>query len=386
MEGPAIPRSARRLADGTVLNDRYTIEALTARTAYGELYRARDAADARVIGVLALHPALVTDAEVRGRLEREIQVAVQLDHKNIGATYGLFGATVGNDAVAYLALEHIEGQTLREMIDKKRAAGRAFSLKGAYNVVAHLCNAMVYAHGVTVHGGLSADSVMVNSAGRVKVTDFGLARALRGLDHFRAHVDAGGGLASLPPEIATTPERADGRADLYSVGAILFELMTGRPPTETFERPSAVSPGLPAAVDEVVERCLRPIPEQRFADAQTLKEALHGALAADLAGPNASHEPAAAMPAASAQARAAPSRRGQPRVRRAEQAAAPPPKPAPPRAKAACAAAGRGCPTAAGARARARADPSRLQPRPRNRRSPSPRPRCRRSTTPPSTG
>jgi hypothetical protein len=295
--GPDAPPSQRRLADGTVLNDRYHIEALSGRSPYGELYRARDASDGKMVTILAMHQPLVADAAVRARLEKEVKVAVQLEHKNIATTYGLFGATVGSDSIAYLASEFIDGQTLREMIDKKRGLGRAFSIKGGYNVIAHLCNALVHAHGATIHGGLSAESVMVNNAGRVKVTDFGLARALRGLDHFQAQVGAGS-LASLPPEMATGPDKADGRADLYSVGTILFELLTGRPPSDTFERPSAVSPGLPAAVDEVVERCLRPLPEQRYPNPQSLKEALHGALATELAGPNAATEPAAAKPGA----------------------------------------------------------------------------------------
>src|SRR5262249_59690065 len=113
-----------------------------------------------------------------------------------------FGAEVGSDPVAYLACEYVDGQTLREMLEKKRATGRAFSLKGGYNVVAHLCNALVYAHGAMVHGGLTPDSVMVNSAGRVKVTDFGLGRVLKPVDHFRAQVGAGA-LAALAPEVAT---------------------------------------------------------------------------------------------------------------------------------------------------------------------------------------
>jgi serine/threonine-protein kinase len=323
---PGIPPSTQRIPDGTVLNDRYTIEALTGANAYGELYRSRDAADSKLVTILALHNHLVADAQVRARLDKEVQIAVQLDHKNIATTYGLFGASVGNDAIAYLATEYVEGQSLREMIDKKRGSGRAFSLKGAYNVIAHLCNSLVYAHGATLHGGLSAETVMVNTAGRVKVTDFGLARALRGVDHFRAQVGAGG-LASLPPEMATTPDQADGRADIYSVGAILFEILTGRPPTETFERPSAVSPGLPPAVDDVVERCLRPLPEQRFADGQAVKEALHTALGAELAGPNASAELAAAKrpapPSAPAPSTPAPS---------GPAAAARPPAAAPPKA------------------------------------------------------
>src|SRR5689334_19614747 len=99
--GPGIPQTARRLADGVVLNDRYQIEALIARSPYGELYRARDASDSKLVSILALHPALVADAALRSRLEQEVKVAVQLEHKNIATTYGLFGATVGSDSIAY---------------------------------------------------------------------------------------------------------------------------------------------------------------------------------------------------------------------------------------------------------------------------------------------
>src|SRR5262249_59798138 len=120
----------------------------------------------QLVTIKALAPQLIRDAATMERLTNEIQIASQLDHKNIAATIGLFGAQVGNDPVAYLACEYVDGQSLREMLDKKRTQGRAFSLKGAYNVVAHLCNALAYAHGATVHGALTPDSVMVNSAGR----------------------------------------------------------------------------------------------------------------------------------------------------------------------------------------------------------------------------
>ena len=290
---PAGAMSGARLANGVRLNDRYEIEAFLGRSPYGEVYRARDLASGQLVAIKALTPSLVSDAATMDRLTREIEVATQLDHKNIAATYGLFGAQVGADPVAYLACEYVDGQSLREMLDKKRASGRAFSLKGAYNVVAHLCNALVYAHGATVHGALTPDSIMVNSAGRVKVTDFGLGRTLKPLDNFRAQV-ASGGMAALAPEMTTSPDAADARADLYSVGVVLFELLTGRTPADSFERPSVAAPGVPPAVDPVVEACLRPVPAERYADAQALKDALQQALAADLAGPNA--QAAAAIP------------------------------------------------------------------------------------------
>jgi serine/threonine-protein kinase len=84
--------------------------------------------------------------------------------------------------------------------------------------------------------------------------------------------------------MATAPEQADARADIYAVGVILYELLCGKPPSETFEPPSRLVPGIPPAVDAVVERCLRPRPQDRFEDAQSLKEALHAALASELDG------------------------------------------------------------------------------------------------------
>jgi len=309
-----------RLANGVRLNDRYEIEEFLGRSPYGESYRARDMASGQLVTIKALNPALIADGATMERLTREVQTAATLDHKNIATTYGLFGAQVGNDPVAYLACEFVDGQTLRDMLEKKRASGRAFSLKGGYNVIAHLCNALVYAHGATVHGGLTPDSVMVNSAGRVKLTDFGLARTLKPLDNFRAQV-AAGTMAALAPEMMASPESADARADLYSVGVILFELLTGRTPADSFERPSVAAPGVPPAVDPVVETCLKPQPDERYADAQALKDALQTALAADLAGPNAQAAAAIAMPPG-----AAPQARKQPMP--VVNTPTPPPRPA----------------------------------------------------------
>src|SRR4051795_10503926 len=132
-----------RLPTGTVLNDRYQIDEFVGPHFYGEVYRGRDLSDGRLVTVKAISPQLLADPRVRTKLEREIQIAVQLDHKNVGVTHGLFGAMVGADAVAYLAAEYVDGQTLREMIEKKKAAGRPFSIKGTYNVVAPLCNALI---------------------------------------------------------------------------------------------------------------------------------------------------------------------------------------------------------------------------------------------------
>src|SRR5439155_8868703 len=139
------------------------------------------------------------------------------------------------------------GVSLKQMLERKLKGGRGFSLKGAYNVAAHVCNALEYAHGAQIHGLLSAETVVVNPAGRVKVTDFGLGRALAPLERFRAQLPPSA-RACVDPELARAPESADRRADVYSLGVLLFELLTGQTPAD-HRGASEIHPGLPRALD-----------------------------------------------------------------------------------------------------------------------------------------
>ena len=268
---PSGGMSGARLANGTRLNDRYEIEEFLGRTPYGESYRARDMASGQLVAIKALNPALIGDGATMERLTREVQVATQLDHKNIAATYGLFGAQVGADPWPTWRASSSTGRRCARCSRRSARRGRAFSLKGAYNVIAHLCNALVYAHGATVHGALTPDSVMVNSAGRVKLTDFGLARDAQAARQLRARRWLPATMAALAPEMVASPEAADARADIYSVGVILFELLTGRTPADSFERPSVAAPGVPPAVDPVIEQLPAAVARRalrRRADAQ----------------------------------------------------------------------------------------------------------------------
>src|SRR5579863_6862634 len=102
---PVATMSGPRLPAGTQLNERYEIEELIGRGPYGESYRARDLSNGQLVSIRALDPQLVADAQTMEKLSREIQIATALEHKNIATTYGLFGAQVGADPVAYLACE-----------------------------------------------------------------------------------------------------------------------------------------------------------------------------------------------------------------------------------------------------------------------------------------
>jgi serine/threonine-protein kinase len=261
-----------RLVAASVLAGRFTIDRFLSRLPLGELYYATDGNDGRAVWVQLLDAELLGGG-ARAQIDQDVGFACHLDHKNIAATSGIFN---DGDRV-FVVGEAIDGSTLGEMLDRKRAAGQSFTLKSAYSVATHICNALEYAHGALLHGLLSTDTVIVNGAGRVKLVDFGFGRGLAASERFRARLGPGAA-ACLAPEMVAQPLEADLRADLYSLGAILYLLLTGRAPGRVFERPSAIAAEVPAALDEVIERCLHATPAERFESAHEVKRAIHAAI------------------------------------------------------------------------------------------------------------
>jgi serine/threonine protein kinase len=298
------PQAGGRLAPGTVLaQGRVQLAERIGRTIFGEVYRALDRGTNQPIALRLLDGEMVRDATGYERLQKVVAGVSRLEHKNIAHTLEC-GAENG---LAYVLTEYVDGQPLRALLSRKRAAGSAaFSLKGAYNVISHVCNGLSYAHQATWHGALSASNVLVNKAGRVKITEFGLARAFPLFTRAPAAAEFPSDLAAVAPEIIHEPASADGRADVYSTGAILYELLTGREPGQNLVRPSSVQPGLGAEVDQIVARCLAPKAADRFADLNQLKAALSQAVerggAAAVSSPRITAPPGAlrAAPAASA--------------------------------------------------------------------------------------
>ncbi|MFH0901475.1 MAG: protein kinase [Pseudomonadota bacterium] len=292
------------LTPGTSLgNGRYCIGDRIRECRFGQVYLATDRGSGHTVDVLVVLAEAIADSTVFDRLRAEAATASRLDHKNIARVLD-----IDTDSNRFFVVtEHIDGHSLRSLVENKRAAGLpAFSLKGAYNVVAHICNALALAHRTTIHGALSAGNVLVNRAGRVKLTEFGLARAIPGCLVKYKHV---GDQAAIAPEILLAPRDADWRADIYSTGVILHELLTGQIPMGENVRPSGVVPELPEDLDRVVARCLAKDPGARFPDVLRLKSALQAAIdsragigrpASIPPGNVPGTSPPAAMPAASA--------------------------------------------------------------------------------------
>jgi serine/threonine-protein kinase len=256
---------------GTVIGERFRIESLVGQGGLGQLYRALDLKSEKPIAIRLLAPDLAGDEPLFEALRAQVKSASALQHKNIASTFGM-----GKEAhLRYIAQEFVDGQSLRQLIEKKRRAGRTFSLKGAYNVLAHVCNALDHAHKTMVHGLPGPGVVLINKVGRIKVCEFGV---ICGLPPQAPAIARHGDAHYIAPETADDPRYASPASDIYSLGMVLHELVTGRLPGSDRLPPSQLIVGLPADVDEVLARCLAADPGQRFGDPQQLKAAFYAAV------------------------------------------------------------------------------------------------------------
>jgi serine/threonine-protein kinase len=261
---------------GQTLAGRYELRALLGRGGMGEVYEAADHRLDRTVAVKVLREELARDRRFVARFHREARTAARLQHPSIVAVHD-FGE---DDGRVYLVLEHVPGRTLFDVL---RVEGPLAPARAA-GIGAHVAEALAHAHarGV-VHRDVAPGNVMVRTDGTVKVLDFGIARAVQGSGH-GGSVTAQGTLAYAAPEVLAG-ERSDQRVDVYGLGAVLYELLTGRPPFTGDDvaarldvvrppAPSAVDPSVSAGIDETVLRCLDRDPAARPADAGVLAEEL----------------------------------------------------------------------------------------------------------------
>ncbi len=267
--------SVGALRPGDVL-DRFSIVEAIGHGAFSDVYLAEEPGGGRVV-IKVPHDALMGDVGAFDRFRREMEIVDRLDHPGIQRSFDM-----GEDRTRpYLVLEYVEGVTLREV---ERQAGR-LPTPQAVDIATQLASAMAHAHAQGIsHRDLKPENVLVTPEGRVVVTDFGIAlmAGARRLT-WRWLTSSLGTPDYMAPE-QVEGKRGDARTDVYALGVILFEMLTGRVPWEgdnplsvmaqhvNAPLPSllAIDPNIPAPLEAIVTKSLRKNPDQRYADAGEL--------------------------------------------------------------------------------------------------------------------
>ena len=281
-KSPAAPDTAEHK---TLLFGRYEILSELGRGTSGVVYKARDPKLDRLVAMKILRPELASleesGVELKQRFHQEAVAAGRLTHPAIVAVHDV-GEAEGRP---FLVMEYIEGGTLADLL----VGGRPLPLAEAAGIVAQVCGALDYAHrhGV-VHRDIKPRNILVGQLGVTKVTDFGTARIL-GANHTQTGTMLGTP-AYMSPEMVRG-QAVDPRSDLFSVGVVLYETLTGVNPFNATDLAAVLyrivntnppslrhhNPLLPPALDGVVRRALAKEPEARYATATDLADALRGA-------------------------------------------------------------------------------------------------------------
>ena len=265
------------------LAGRYEVRSLIGRGGMAEVHLGFDTRLSRVVAIKMLRRDLALDSIFQARFRREAQSAASLNHPNIVAVYDtgeeiVSDATNRSLAIPYIVMEYVEGHTVKELISD----GTAVPINEAIEIVSGVLSALQYSHANhLVHRDIKPGNIMLTPEGKVKVMDFGIARALTDSQATMTQTNAVVGTAQyLSPEQARG-ETVDERSDLYSTGVVLFELLTGRPPfkgdsavavayqhvEQIPPTPSSILSDIPDSLDRVVLKALAKNRDDRYRSA-----------------------------------------------------------------------------------------------------------------------
>ena len=285
------------LQPGTLLDNKYRIEALIGLGGFGHVYRAHETLTGETVAVKELAPGPTDNPQMVQRFLQEARATLRLTHPHIARTYSVFQ----EEDSYYLVMEYLPGGSMAERLRRG-----PMTTQGVVQVALDLCAALECAHdqGV-VHCDVKPANVLFDEGGQAHLADFGIAHVSQQLT--RQGIVTGTGVA-MGTLRHMAPEQLDGvrndpRVDLYALGTILYEILAGRPylDFETEATPAAqmrnieriqreapqplrtVNPGVPEWLARVVERTLHKAPDERFATARALREALEQGQAGDTA-------------------------------------------------------------------------------------------------------
>jgi tRNA A-37 threonylcarbamoyl transferase component Bud32 len=261
------------------LEARYEILGEAGRGGMGVVYKARDRETNEYVALKVLKPEIANESTIIERFKDELKLARKVTHKNVCRIHE-FNRTA--DGSAYISMEFVEGDSLRRVL----ARFGQFALRKGIQIAQQICAGLGEAHAQgVVHRDLKPENIILDQAGNVKIMDFGIARSLE-----TATTRSSGILgtpAYMSPEQAAG-KKVDRRADIYSLGLILYEVFTGsmafsgetpvemalKQIHETPSAPRAVEPTVPAYIEKAILKCLEKNPDKRFQSVEQLEAAL----------------------------------------------------------------------------------------------------------------
>ena len=264
---------------GQLIKERYEIVELLGEGGMAFVYKAKDMQLERMVAIKTLKPNYVEQTTFVERFKREAQTAANLNHPNIVQIFDW-----GIEEEPYFVMEYIEGNTLTSIISNKKT----ISLSDVLFIGAQVANGLQAAHSQgLVHRDIKPGNIMITPSGKVKVTDFGIVS----IQDEESDITKTGSILGTASYIS--PEQAQGKAvsvgsDLYSLGTVLYELITGNPPfeadtpiatatkhlTERPEKPSKYRQDLPKGIENAILKLLHKTPRDRFKSAEDLRAVL----------------------------------------------------------------------------------------------------------------
>ena len=254
------------IAKGQKINDRYEIEGLIGEGGMANVYLASDTILDRKVAVKVLRGDLAGDEKFVRRFQREALAASSLSHPNIVEIYDV-GEDDGN---FYIVMEYIEGKTLKQLI-KKRGV---LSIPETIDIMLQLLDALQVAHdSYIIHRDIKPQNIMIKESGLVKITDFGIAMALNSVELTQTN-SVMGSVHYLPPEQASG-KGSTIRSDIYSLGILMFEMLTGKMP---YKGDSAVeialkhNPVIPQSIENIILKAAAKNPKNRYKNVSEMAE------------------------------------------------------------------------------------------------------------------
>jgi serine/threonine protein kinase len=243
----------------------YQIESLIGRGGMGAVYRGKQASLKRAVAIKLLPAEFSANADFTSRFEREAQTLASLSHQGIVAIFD-FGQT--SEGHLYFVMEFVDGTDLAHLLHAQR-----LEPDQALELTMQICEALYYAHSQgVVHRDIKPANVLITRDGRAKLADFGLARPLSAI---HTQLTATNATMGTPEYMA--PEqwqgKADHRSDIYALGVMLYEMLTGTRPQGAFDLPSIKS-RVDSRLDAVVVKAMRQEPERRYQRVSELREAV----------------------------------------------------------------------------------------------------------------